>query len=71
MAKKKLSERIARWLYNDVLPIYMPEDTKVRLAIWCCIDCRKSRNLWTVLKGIRITLRKDGKAIWVIKKGEV
>ena len=71
MAKQKLTQRLSKWLYNKVLPIYIPKDTKVRFAIWCCIDCRRSGDLWEVLKGTRITLRKDGCAIWVIKKGEV
>ena len=71
MAKQKLTQRFSKWLYNTVLPIYIPKDTKVSLAIWCCIDARRSGNLWEVMKGTRITLRKDGRAICVIKKGKV
>lgn len=63
---------IAKWIYKKVLPIYIPKRiVRYKLAIWCCIDVKDSGNLWKVLKGIRITIRKLGSAIFVIKKGEV
>lgn len=63
---------IAKWIYKKVLPIYIPKRiVKYKLAIWCCIDVKDSGNLLKVLKGTRITIRKLGSAIFVIKTGEV
>lgn len=67
-------KKISRWIYKT-LPVYIPGkraySPKLHLALWCGIDCRKSGNLWEVIKGTRITLRKNHGPIWVIKKGEV
>jgi hypothetical protein len=67
--------KISRWIYNKLLPIYIPRRNAYIgghcLAIWCCIDCRNSGKLWKVLKGMRITIRKNGSVVLVIKKGEV
>jgi hypothetical protein len=67
-------KKVSSWLYCSFLPAYIPANrrfsSKLHLAIWCCIDVKNSRNLLKVLKGIRITLRKNDKPILVIKKGE-
>ena len=67
-------ETLSTWIYRK-LPVYIPNNReyslKLHIAIWCCIDCKKSNNLWEVIKGTRITIRKNAKPIFVIKKGEV
>lgn len=82
MAKKKwnIIQRLSIWL-NKVMPIYIdikhckrvlsPLDKGVTLAIWNCGDCRYHAHLWRTLKGIRITLRKEGKYWKTIKKGAI
>lgn len=73
---KRLSlKRLSSNIYHRLLPIYILGNRrftgKLHLAIWCCIDCKKSGNLMEVLKGTRITLRKKHVPMWVIKKGEI
>ena len=67
-------KKLSRWIYR-FLPVYIPStraySPKLHLAIWCCVDCKKSSKLWEVLKGTRITLRKNNNPIWVINKGEI
>jgi hypothetical protein len=66
---------LSKWIYFRLLPLYFPTNRRFKsgfqLAIWCCIDCRKSSNLLEVVKGTRIMLRKNHKTILVIKKGEI
>ena len=56
---------------NNHLPIYIPKNgrfsTRLHLAIW---NCGHTTTIWQTLKDIRITLRKNCKPIWVIKKGD-
>ena len=64
----KLSKRI----YEKWLPIYIPSvEAKYKIAIWNCMDAKKSNSLWEVFKGIRITIRNGGRILFVIKKGHV
>jgi hypothetical protein len=67
--------RISNWVYCNLLPIYIPTrwgyTAKLHLAIWCAIDARRAGRLRNVLKGTRITIRKNHSPILVIKKGEV
>ena len=60
---------------NKRLPIYIPPSRrftdKLQLAIWNCGHCKYRKNLKQTLKDIRITIRKDYKAILVIKKGAI
>jgi hypothetical protein len=60
---------------NNALPIYIPKSRRFtdecHIAIWNCGDCKNHKSLWRTLKDIRITLRKNHKAILVIKKGDV
>lgn len=55
------------------LPLYIPKSARfsdrLHLAIWNCGT--RPQTLRQVLKDIRITLRKDGEPIFVIKKGDV
>lgn len=55
-------KKLSRWLYR-FLPVYLPRrraySPKLHLAIWCCIDCKKSSKLWEVLKGTRIKYRNE------------
>ena len=68
---KKYINNLSRYIYRKILPIYIPSVySKYRLAVWCCIDVKKSGDLFEVLKGTRVTIRKDGSPIFVIKKGE-
>lgn len=63
---------LAECIYTKMLPRYFPNyNTKYALAIWCCIDNKLKTNLVEVLKGTRITIRKGGSPIFVIKKGHV
>jgi hypothetical protein len=66
---------LSKWIYFSLLPLYLPVNRRftkgLQIAIWCCIDCRKCDNLLEVIKGTRITLRKNYKPILVIKKGEI
>ena len=63
---------VAKWIYQKILPIYIPKRiVKYKLAIWCCIDAKDSGNLWEVLKGTRITFRHLGSCCFVIKRGEI
>jgi hypothetical protein len=68
-------KKLSKYIYFDLLPIYLPSSRrfsdKLHLAIWCCIDYRKSGNLWEILKGVRITIRKNNRPIFVVKKGEI
>jgi hypothetical protein len=72
---RRFLQNISYWVYYTALPNYIPRSRrysgKIHLAMWCGIDCRFSSHLWKVLKGIRITLRKNHEPILVIKKGEV
>jgi hypothetical protein len=73
---KKITRKMSKDLYYSLLPLYIPEKRsytkdKLYLAIWCCVDFKDSYNLRKVLKGIRITLRRNGKPVFVIKKGEI
>jgi hypothetical protein len=57
----------------DLLPIYIPRSRrfsgKLHLAIWNCGT--RPQTFWQTVKVTRITLRKNGKPILVIKKGDV
>ncbi len=83
MANNTKMERAALWL-NDKLPIYRyynngrltkvqegKVDDTITLAIWNCGYIADRRSLWKTLRDIRITLRKNGRVIWEIKKGAI
>ena len=58
---------------KELLPIYIPKERrfsdKLHLAIW---NCGTRPQTWKqVLKDIRITIRKKGEPIFVIKKGAI
>lgn len=65
---------IARFI-NKHLPIYIPASRRftgeLHLAIWNCGHCKYNSNLKKTLRDIRITVRKDYKPIYVVKKGAV
>lgn len=58
---------------KDVLPIYIPKSgrfsDKLHLAIWNC--GKRPQIFWQAVRDTRITIRKNGKPIFVIKKGDV
>jgi hypothetical protein len=55
---------------KKILPIYIPSSkSKYCLAIWNCGMRPQTR--WQALKDIRITIRKEGSPIFVIKKGAI
>lgn len=65
-----MKQKIALWI-NRHLPIYLPNySSKYCLAIWNCADCKRYKSLKYTLQDIRITIRRDGSPIFVIKKGE-
>lgn len=69
-----LAMRINRWL-----PLYWPHIKGNRhiskyewyLAIWNCGYAKYHRDFWLTLRDIRITIRKNGSAKLVLKKGAV
>jgi len=60
-------------LLEKLLPIYIPASrrfsTKLHLAIWNCGT--RPQSLLQALKDIRITIRKNGAPVVVIKKGAI
>ena len=57
---------------DDILPFYFPKQNaytnRIHLAIWNC--GKRPQSFRQVLKDIRITIRKNHKPIFVIKKGD-
>lgn len=57
----------------NILPIYIPASRrfsdKLHLAIWNC--GMRPQSFWQAIKDTRVTLRKNGEPIWVIKKGSL
>lgn len=55
------------------LPLYFPANRrfsrKLHLAIWNC--GLRPQSFWQAVKDIRITIRKNNKPIFVIKKGDI
>lgn len=55
------------------LPLYIPKSgrfsSRLHLAIWNCGNTPQS--LWQAVKDTRITIRKNCKPLFVIKKGAV
>jgi len=60
-------------IIEKLLPIYIPASrrysTRLHLAIWNC--GMGPQTLLQVFKDIRITIRKNGNPLFVIKKGAV
>jgi hypothetical protein len=58
---------------TDILPIYIPKNrrfsSKLHLAIWNCGT--RPQTFWQAVWDTRITVRKNGKPIFVINKGDV
>lgn len=56
--------------YDRLLPIYIPSyNTKYCLAIWN--GGTRPQTFWQAVKDTRITIRKNGEPIFVIKKGAI
>lgn len=74
MKSQNLIQRFSMWLYDHVLPIYIPSGAaftaKTHLAIWCCGNRLKAHKLGYVLKATRITIRRNHYPVLVLKKGE-
>lgn len=64
---KRLLKAIQR-KYNDYLPIYIKLPKGRELAIWNCGYSPQS--MLDAIIDTRITIRKDGICLFVIKKGE-
>ena len=63
---------LTKW-YDKILPVYIPRNRifspELHLAIWSTPTMPCS---WLdILKSMRITIRKDHKPIYIIKKGEI
>ncbi len=58
---------------DKILPIYIPSSrrfsNKLHLAVWNC--GMRPQSFIQAIKDTRITVRKNNKAILVIKKGDV
>ena len=57
-------------------PLYIPKraqygewQDKPYLAVWNCGDMKHHHSLWQCIKDTRITVRKNGCVLFVIKKG--
>jgi hypothetical protein len=68
-------KKLSNWIYYKLLPIYIPRERahteRLHFAVWCCIDCKKSGNLLDVMRGMRITVRKNHRPKLVVKRGEI
>ena len=53
---------------TKLLPIYISITPTYTLALWSGPTI-PVRNSWDYLKALRITIRKDGSPVFVIKKG--
>lgn len=66
--------KIARCI-NRALPMYIPwkDYRTIRRYRWCLAiwNCGRRKSLVGTLKDIRITIRKDGNPVFVIKRGHV
>lgn len=65
--------KFKEWLFDKKLPIYVPRSARftarLHLAVWNCGTRPQTfRQAW---KDTRITVRKDGNPIFVIKKGSI
>ena len=59
--------------FDETLPIYIPDSRrytdKIHIAIWNCGT--RPQTIWQAIRDTRITIRKNGEPILVIKKGDV
>lgn len=64
---------IKYFLFDKMLPIYIPKSARftdrLHLAIWNCGT--RPQTLLQAIKDVRITIRKNGEPIIVVKKGDV
>lgn len=67
---RKIAKKI-----NSMLPIYIPASARftdrLQIAIWNCGHCKNHKSFIGTLKDIRITIRKNHRPIFVIKKGAI
>mgnify|MGYP003627515574 CR=1 len=64
--------RVTKYIYNKILPVYIkiPFSNNKIIAIWNCATRGKTKLTFIQnLKEIRITIRKEGSIIKVLKKG--
>lgn len=68
---KTISELQDR-VFEVFMPFYFPKSrrfsNKLHLAIWNC--GKRPQTLWRAIKDTRITIRKNNKPLFVIKKGD-
>ena len=66
--------RVARYI-NRRLPMYIPWSgcRTIRRYRWCLAiwNCGRRKSLVGTIKDIRITVRKDGFPVFVLKRGHV
>ncbi len=64
---------IKYFIFDKLLPIYIPKSARftdrLHLAIWNCGT--RPQTFWQAIRDIRITVRKHGDPIFVIKKGSI
>lgn len=60
-------------IFDKILPIYIPKSARftdrLHVAIWNCGT--RPQTFFQAIKDVRITIRKDGEPIFVVKKGAV
>lgn len=61
--------KIKRYLFDKLLPIYIPNQKGWHLAIWNCGT--RPQTFFQAVKDVRITIRKDHLLKIVLKKGAV
>lgn len=68
-----LAWKISKWLpvyvdLNTMKRILGPKTQGYTLAIW---NCGSYESLWSIMRDVRITIRKDGRLYRTIKNGYV
>lgn len=65
----KISERLPVYIdLNTMKRILGPKTQGYTLAIW---NCGSSESIWSIMRDVRITIRKDGRLYRTIKNGYV
>ena len=65
----KISKRLPVYIdFHTMKRILWPKTQGYTLAIW---NCGSSESLWSIMRDVRITIRKDGRLYRTIKNGYV
>lgn len=71
MEKINFTDKVYTAIQKKSMPLYIPRKRAYSegycLAVWNLGLGRQ--NLWDLIRNTRITIRKDGKPVYVVKKG--